>query len=126
MATHYPGTEEGKDFACSKLDDGCPILEARTPGHQYIHISVSDTGIGIPKRHHDKIFEKFGRAEMEGKTVKEGLGLGLAIAKEIVEHHGGRIWVASEVEKGSCFTFTLPVNTCKQENVILEGESNVR
>ena len=73
-----------------------------------ICVCVSDTGIGIEKEYHDKIFERFGRAGMEDGTVKEGVGLGLAIAKQIVEYHGGRIWVESEKDEGSRFLFTIP------------------
>ncbi len=76
--------------------------------HGDVCVSVSDTGIGIPKQYHDRIFEKFGRVEMLGKTVREGVGLGLAIAKQIVECHGGRIWVESDEGRGSRFSFTIP------------------
>jgi len=97
------------------------------PERKEVCISVSDTGVGIPKQYHKKIFEKFGRAEMPGETVKEGVGLGLAIAKQIVDHHGGKIWVESEEKKGSKFYFTLPVyeNSLEQEAAILEGETNI-
>ena len=108
-----------------KMGAGYSVSEFSSPEHNEVCISVSDTGIGIPKQYHDKIFERFGRAQMQGKTVKEGVGLGLAIAKEIVEHHGGRIWVESEEGKGSCFSFTLPANSLRQEHVVLGGESNV-
>ena len=94
--------------------------------HHQVYVSVSDTGIGIPKEYQDRIFEKFGRVEMAGKTVKEGLGLGLTIVKQIIEHHGGRIWVKSEEEEGSCFMFTLPVNSCQERYSVSEGENNVR
>lgn len=100
----------------SKSDQGIH----HTANHN-ICVSVSDTGIGIPEQYHQKIFEKFGRAQMSSKTAKEGLGLGLAIAKHIVEHHGGRIWVESEEGKGSRFSFTLPVKIHQQE----KGESQV-
>lgn len=119
------------DPGSSILDAGFWIGQARRPAptssieYQEIYVSVSDTGIGIPEQYHDKIFERFGRVETEEGAVKEGIGLGLAIAKQIVEHHGGRIWVESEEGKGSCLTFTLPVDSGKQEHVILEGEANV-
>lgn len=73
-----------------------------------ICVCVSDTGIGIDRNYHDKIFDRFGRAGVEGETVKEGVGLGLAIARHIVNCHGGRIWVESEEGKGSRFLFVIP------------------
>ena len=73
-----------------------------------IMISVIDTGTGISKSDHVKIFEKFKQTSIPLKDKVKGTGLGLAICKEIVEHHGGRIWVESEQGKGSVFSFTLP------------------
>jgi hypothetical protein len=73
-------------------------------------ISVKDTGIGIPVEHLDAIFEKFHQVEGSLKRSVSGTGLGLAIAKGLVEAHQGKIWVESEVGKGSTFTFTLPVS----------------
>jgi PAS domain S-box-containing protein len=72
------------------------------------HISVIDTGIGIPQEEHEAIFETFHRRPPLAQQVCEGTGLGLAITKLLVEQHGGRIWVKSEPEKGSQFHFTLP------------------
>ena len=72
----------------------------------FIQIDVIDTGMGIPDKEKENIFLPYYR--MPG-TKKEGSGLGLRIAKDIVELHGGRIWVESEVGKGSKFSFTLPV-----------------
>ena len=94
------------------------------PDKREIHVCVSDTGIGIPKEYHEKVFEKFGRVKGEGQTVKEGVGLGLTIAKQIVEHHGGRIWVESELGAGSCFYFVLPVETCDEDHAAVKGEIN--
>lgn len=67
--------------------------------------SVSDTGKGIPAMYHDKIFQKFVRID----GGNGGAGLGLAICKEIVEAHGGEIWMKSEPGKGSTFSFSIPV-----------------
>jgi two-component system, sensor histidine kinase ChiS len=73
-------------------------------------IGVADTGIGIPKEFQALVFEKFRQVASDTLTDKpQGTGLGLPICKEIVEHHGGRIWVESTVDEGSAFWFTLPM-----------------
>lgn len=73
-----------------------------------IYISVTDTGRGIPKEYLKKVFERFVR--VEGFEIpEESTGLGLAIAKEIVEIHGGKIWCESKVGVGSKFIFTIPL-----------------
>lgn len=74
-----------------------------------MEVSVADTGIGISKEHIDKIFDRF--YQVDGSTTRKylGTGLGLAIVKKAVEMHGGKIWVESDLGKGSKFTFTLPV-----------------
>ncbi|MEE9605871.1 MAG: HAMP domain-containing sensor histidine kinase [Candidatus Scalindua sp.] len=73
-----------------------------------IMVSVIDTGTGISESDYKKIFEKFKQTGTMLKNKPKGTGLGLPICKEIVEHHGGRIWVESEQGKGSVFSFTLP------------------
>jgi signal transduction histidine kinase len=71
---------------------------------------VKDSGIGISQSEIDKLFQKFSRAEAVSRIHTGGSGLGLFIAKKIIEAHGGRIWAESEGEgKGSMFTFTLPI-----------------
>jgi len=71
-------------------------------------ISVSDTGIGIPPAEQPTIFEEFRQVGGDYAHKKEGTGLGLTLAKKFVELHGRKIWVESEVGKGSTFTFMLP------------------
>jgi len=71
-------------------------------------ISVSDTGIGIAPEDRAKIFEEFRQVGGDYAHKTEGTGLGLTLAKKFVELHGGKIWVESEVGKGSTFSFTLP------------------
>jgi signal transduction histidine kinase len=73
-----------------------------------VEISVSDTGIGITPEDQSRIFEEFRQVGTDYAHKSEGTGLGLTLAKKFVELHGGRIWVTSEVGKGSTFTFTLP------------------
>src|SRR5262249_18014775 len=73
-----------------------------------VEISVSDTGIGISPVDQAKIFEEFRQVGSNYAHKMEGTGLGLTLAKKFVELHGGRIWVESEVGKGSTFSFTLP------------------
>ena len=75
-----------------------------------VEISVSDTGIGIAPEDQPKIFEEFRQVGSDYTHKVEGTGLGLTLAKKFVELHGGKIWVESEVGKGSKFTFTLPTN----------------
>ena len=80
-------------------------LSANKKGHK-VHISVTDTGAGIPKEYQHKIFDKFVRVG-DDQDSNTGTGLGLAISKEMIEAHGGIIWVESTVGQGSKFTFTL-------------------
>ncbi|NEO57508.1 MAG: response regulator [Okeania sp. SIO3B5] len=77
---------------------------------QQLKIVVSDTGIGIPANKLDSIFESFEQGD--GSTARKygGTGIGLAVTKQLVELHGGHIWVNSEVGVGSSFSFTLPIS----------------
>ncbi len=75
-----------------------------------IAVHIADTGVGIPHKYLDTVFEKFRRSGEALTTNAEGTGLGLAITKQIVEYHGGRIWAESTPGKGSTFTFTLPLD----------------
>ncbi|MDF2547445.1 MAG: hypothetical protein K0R93_2343 [Anaerosolibacter sp.] len=77
-----------------------------------VYVSIADTGIGIPEEYIDKIFEQFVQVENSDLEVR-GTGLGLSIAKEIVHAHDGSIWCESTPNKGSCFTFTLPIPPTK-------------
>jgi signal transduction histidine kinase len=75
-----------------------------------VEIAVSDTGIGIAPEDQAAIFEEFRQVGTDDARKLEGTGLGLTLAKKFVELHDGRIWVESELGRGSTFTFTLPVS----------------
>jgi GAF domain-containing protein/anti-sigma regulatory factor (Ser/Thr protein kinase) len=77
-------------------------------------VAVSDTGPGIAASDQEKLFKDFQQADNTITRQKGGTGLGLAISKRIIEMHGGRIWIESEVGKGSTFTFTVPVRAQRQ------------
>ena len=87
-------------------DSGGEIKIGATSRNSWVEIYVADRGAGIPIEYQGKIFDKFVQVETE-KDVG-GSGLGLAICKEMVQAHGGRIWVDSTVGEGSTFTFTVP------------------
>jgi chemotaxis family two-component system sensor kinase Cph1 len=84
---------------------GAIELSARKQETQ-VEISVTDNGPGISKQTQERIFEKFSQLKMNDRR---GLGLGLFIAKWIIDAHKGHIWVTSNVGKGSTFSFTLPL-----------------
>ncbi len=84
---------------------GSVTVRASSRGEEVL-VCVQDTGVGIPAGDLPHVFERFWQV---GKKDRRGLGLGLFICKGIVEAHGGRIWVSSEVGRGSAFRFTLPM-----------------
>ena len=75
-----------------------------------LEIAVADNAIGIAPADHARIFAEFQQTGA-GMALREGTGLGLALSKRLVELHGGRIWVDSEVGVGSTFVFTLPARS---------------
>ena len=83
-------------------------IEEEEDGH--MKVSVSDTGIGIPAKDLPKVFDRFFQVEEHLTRKHGGMGLGLSVAKSMVELHGGRIWVESEDGKGSTFMFLLPID----------------
>ena len=84
------------------------VSAARVDGE--VRVSVADTGPGLAAEDHQRIFEEFQQTEA-GVEQREGTGLGLALSKRLVELHGGRIWVDSELGEGSTFVFTLPARS---------------
>jgi GAF domain-containing protein/HAMP domain-containing protein len=89
--------------------EGGRIVLRAVPADGTVEISVSDTGIGIAEQDQEEIFEEFRQVGGDYARKREGTGLGLTLARKFVELHGGRLWVKSEVGKGSTFTFSLPV-----------------
>ena len=115
--------------AIKYTDESGNILINIMSKESVVEISVEDTGTGIPKDRVRSIFNRF--EQVEGTLVKkrEGCGIGLALAKSLVEMHGGEIWVESEEGVGSRFIFTIPKNLVKdkKEKVrnILDNSSRV-
>ena len=81
----------------------------------YVKVSVVDDGIGIPAKDLPYIFDRFFQVESHLTRRHGGMGLGLSVAKAMIEMHGGRIWAESMEGKGSNFTFLLPVNPAQAE-----------
>lgn len=98
------------DNADKYSPDGSPITIRIRPDDAWLVISVEDLGNGIREEHLEHIFDRFFQAKGV-RTSHNGVGLGLAICRGLVEAHGGRIWVESELEKGSTFSFALPIAT---------------
>ena len=88
--------------------DGGKITVRIEDNHQSVVISVIDQGLGISKSDQEHLFERFYRVDKARSREQGGSGLGLAISKEVIELHGGHIWVNSIEGKGSCFSFELP------------------
>ena len=93
-----------------KFTDAGSVTCSLSHKNDEVIVSISDTGIGIAKEDYGAVFEQFKQVGGDTLTDKpKGTGLGLPICKEIVEHHGGRIWLESEPGKGSTFSFALPL-----------------
>jgi len=89
-------------------DTGAVVIKASSTNGSFT-VAVQDNGPGISQADQGKIFEEFQQADNSATKKKGGTGLGLSISRRIVEMHGGKLWVESEIGKGSVFSFTLPV-----------------
>jgi signal transduction histidine kinase len=96
------------DNAIKFSPDGGDVIVRAYAGDKTVTVQVIDSGVGIPREEQEKVFERFYRIEKVGDHLFGGLGLGLAIAKHIVEKHDGRIHVVSAPGEGSTFTVELP------------------
>jgi two-component system OmpR family sensor kinase len=99
------------DNAVKFTEDGGKVLVRLTSENEQAVLRVEDTGVGIPAEAIPRVFERFFRAEPSRSKNVEGVGLGLALAKWIVEQHHGKIEVQSQPGQGSCFTVRLPKAT---------------
>jgi GAF domain-containing protein len=97
-----------------KFTDAGEVVIKATAIDGSFHLSVRDTGPGISAANQAKLFQEFQQADNAITRKKGGTGLGLAISKRIVEMHGGKIWVESQVGHGSIFAFTVPVRVAQQ------------
>ena len=83
--------------------------EVSGPSGAAVLVEVGDSGIGIAAEHHDLVFQEFAQVDSSASRQHHGTGLGLTIARKLVELHDGRIWLESEIGSGSRFFFTLPL-----------------
>ena len=95
--------------AITFTNEGGQVLVKVEPMTGHAQVSVADNGIGIPAKDLSRVFERFFQVESHLTRRNTGMGLGLSVAKTMIELHGGRIWVESVEGEGSTFTFLLPV-----------------
>jgi signal transduction histidine kinase len=98
------------DNAIKFTDKGGNVYISARMKESMVEVCVEDTGIGISEEFHEKIFDRFYQVDATSTRRFGGTGMGLAVAKEIINTHGGIIWVQSREGKGSKFCFTLPVS----------------
>jgi signal transduction histidine kinase len=124
LASHLPqGRGDGRRLtqvlinlvgnAIKFTDAGEVVIKAQADNDSF-HLSVRDTGPGISAADQAKLFQEFQQADNTITRKKGGTGLGLAISKRVVEMHGGKIWLESQLGRGSTFSFTLPVHVERQ------------
>jgi signal transduction histidine kinase len=90
-------------------EEGKVTLHAHVNSDQMMQIAVEDTGIGIPKEKFDLVFEHFRQVDARTNRKFQGTGMGLAIAKQLAELHGGEMWLDSVEGQGTTFFFTVPL-----------------
>jgi signal transduction histidine kinase len=112
--------------ACRYTPDGGCITLSLSSSSGAVRVDVADTGIGIAPEDQAKVFQRFYRASAPEVQEVAGTGLGLPISKMLVEMHGGRMWLQSEVGKGSTFTFILPLYVGAPEEGASETKAKPR
>ena len=103
-----PARQRDRLHAAGRSGVGARVRHARRTAWRSASVEVGDTGIGISSEHHDLVFREFAQVDASASRQHHGTGLGLTIARKLVELHGGRIWVESELGEGSRFYFTIP------------------
>jgi signal transduction histidine kinase len=106
-----------------KFTERGTVSVAATSAEGWVTVSVSDTGVGISPEAQAYVFDEFRQADSSTTRKYGGTGLGLAISKRLVTLHGGRIWVDSEVGRGSTFHFTLPIRVRAGSETALVGRT---
>lgn len=101
--------------ALTFTDSGGHVFVAAESMPGFVKVSIADDGIGIPAKDLPRVFERFFQVESHLTRRHGGMGLGLSVAKVMIELHGGRIWVESVEGKGSNFTFLLPINPAQAD-----------
>lgn len=96
--------------------EGLVIVDLKSK-NQFAYITIQDTGVGIPVAKQGQVFEAFTQLENNDSRRYDGTGLGLAITRQLVELHGGDIWIDSKTQNGSTFTFTLPLANGEHANL---------
>jgi signal transduction histidine kinase len=94
--------------ACNYTPPGGRVTVSAFAHNDEVHVAVSDTGIGISEEDQTKVFDRFFRADHDIVQDAPGAGLGLSIVKSLTEMQGGRVWVKSDLGKGSTFTVAFP------------------
>jgi PAS domain S-box-containing protein len=109
--------------AVKYTNDGGKIFVSIHPGTEGLIFKVTDTGIGIAPVDQPRLFEKFYRVGQRDAKKEHGTGLGLAIVKSIAERHRGRVWVESQLGKGSSFYILLPLRQARRERQLVEKKN---
>ena len=104
-----------------RISVDCHLEGAADDESSYWMFSLSDNGIGIAPEFSDKVFVIFQR--LHGRDAYTGTGIGLALCKKIIEHHGGSIWIDNAYTGGTRFEFTLPVRADDTASHLLEGSA---
>ena len=109
----------------SNIDSRIKIKAEIAKNPEYVEVTVQDFGVGIPKEHQEKIFDRFYRIENDAHTIK-GTGLGLNLAKIAIEkHHHGEIFVESTVGEGSTFGFRLPIKLNEKDKLTISAKAQI-